>query len=190
MADGVALGASSLSGSGGLGLIVFVAVIVHKGESCESFEAWLTLRRTDRAGFDDDASDARLDQAANPGQVVTFFAVGACWSGGDVHDRQGSRRGSRTGTGRRGGSHWLVDGRRSPLLREYPSHSKIYRLTKTTGRIIPLRRDRHFPALRLGRTRHTSACPSGQTRSSRGTGVWAKDEVGLVDGGDGGAVGA
>jgi zinc transporter 9 len=33
MADGVALGASSLSGSGGLGLVVFLAVIVHKGES-------------------------------------------------------------------------------------------------------------------------------------------------------------
>ncbi|KAJ9091187.1 hypothetical protein QFC20_007697 [Naganishia adeliensis] len=31
MADGVALGASSLSGSGGLGLVVFLAVIVHKG---------------------------------------------------------------------------------------------------------------------------------------------------------------
>ncbi|KAJ9092185.1 hypothetical protein QFC21_006930 [Naganishia friedmannii] len=31
LADGVALGASSLSGSGGLGLVVFLAVIVHKG---------------------------------------------------------------------------------------------------------------------------------------------------------------
>lgn len=33
LADGVALGASSLSGSGGLGLVVFLAVIVHKGLS-------------------------------------------------------------------------------------------------------------------------------------------------------------
>jgi len=31
MADGIALGASSLSASGGLGLVVFLAVIVHKG---------------------------------------------------------------------------------------------------------------------------------------------------------------
>jgi zinc transporter ZupT len=33
MADGIALGASSLSTSGGLGFVVFLAVIVHKGES-------------------------------------------------------------------------------------------------------------------------------------------------------------
>ena len=33
MADGIALGASSLSSSGGLGFVVFLAVIVHKGES-------------------------------------------------------------------------------------------------------------------------------------------------------------
>lgn len=39
MADGIALGASSLSGSGGLGLIVFVAVIVHKGESSRPYMA-------------------------------------------------------------------------------------------------------------------------------------------------------
>jgi zinc transporter 9 len=32
-ADGIALGASSLSGSGSLGLIIFLAVLVHKGES-------------------------------------------------------------------------------------------------------------------------------------------------------------
>jgi zinc transporter 9 len=32
-ADGIALGASSLSDKGNLGLIVFVAVLVHKGES-------------------------------------------------------------------------------------------------------------------------------------------------------------
>jgi zinc transporter 9 len=32
MADGIALGASSLSESGGLGFVVFLAVIVHKGE--------------------------------------------------------------------------------------------------------------------------------------------------------------
>jgi zinc transporter 9 len=31
-ADGIALGASSLSGKGKLGLIVFIAVLVHKGE--------------------------------------------------------------------------------------------------------------------------------------------------------------
>jgi zinc transporter ZupT len=31
MADGIALGASSLSPSGGLGFVVFLAVIVHKG---------------------------------------------------------------------------------------------------------------------------------------------------------------
>lgn len=31
-ADGIALGASSLSEKGNLGLIVFVAVLVHKGE--------------------------------------------------------------------------------------------------------------------------------------------------------------
>lgn len=30
-ADGIALGASSRSGSGKLGLIVFIAVLVHKG---------------------------------------------------------------------------------------------------------------------------------------------------------------
>jgi zinc transporter 9 len=33
MADGIALGSSSLSSSGGLGLVVFIAVIVHKGVS-------------------------------------------------------------------------------------------------------------------------------------------------------------
>lgn len=32
-ADGIALGASSLSGRGSLGLVVFLAVLVHKGES-------------------------------------------------------------------------------------------------------------------------------------------------------------
>jgi zinc transporter ZupT len=32
MADGIALGASSLSEKGGLGFVVFLAVIVHKGE--------------------------------------------------------------------------------------------------------------------------------------------------------------
>ena len=32
-ADGIALGASSLSGRGSLGLIVFIAVLVHKGKS-------------------------------------------------------------------------------------------------------------------------------------------------------------
>ena len=32
-ADGIALGASSLSGKGSLGLIVFLAVLVHKGDS-------------------------------------------------------------------------------------------------------------------------------------------------------------
>jgi len=31
-ADGIALGASSLSGNGSLGLVVFLAVLVHKGE--------------------------------------------------------------------------------------------------------------------------------------------------------------
>lgn len=31
-ADGIALGASSLSGKGNLSLIVFIAVLVHKGE--------------------------------------------------------------------------------------------------------------------------------------------------------------
>lgn len=30
-ADGIALGASSLSGKGNLGLVVFLAVLVHKG---------------------------------------------------------------------------------------------------------------------------------------------------------------
>ncbi len=33
MADGIALGSSSLSGNGGLGFVVFLAVIVHKGAS-------------------------------------------------------------------------------------------------------------------------------------------------------------
>jgi zinc transporter 9 len=32
-ADGIALGASSLSDKGNLGLIVFVAVLVHKGKN-------------------------------------------------------------------------------------------------------------------------------------------------------------
>jgi len=32
-ADGIALGASSLSGNGSLGLVVFLAVLVHKGKS-------------------------------------------------------------------------------------------------------------------------------------------------------------
>lgn len=32
-ADGIALGASSLSGRGSLGLVVFLAVLVHKGKS-------------------------------------------------------------------------------------------------------------------------------------------------------------
>lgn len=40
-ADGIALGASSRSGSGSLGLIVFMAVLVHKGTS-------LTTSRLDR----------------------------------------------------------------------------------------------------------------------------------------------
>lgn len=31
-ADGIALGASSLSGRGSLGLVVFLAVLVHKGK--------------------------------------------------------------------------------------------------------------------------------------------------------------
>jgi zinc transporter 9 len=31
-ADGIALGASSLSGNGSLGLVVFLAVLVHKGK--------------------------------------------------------------------------------------------------------------------------------------------------------------
>ncbi len=40
-ADGIALGASSLSESGSLGLIVFLAVIVHKGE----LAIWMTVKR-------------------------------------------------------------------------------------------------------------------------------------------------
>ena len=32
MADGIALGASSLSEKGSLGFVIFLAVIVHKGE--------------------------------------------------------------------------------------------------------------------------------------------------------------
>ncbi len=32
MADGIALGASSLSDKGNLGLVIFLAVIVHKGK--------------------------------------------------------------------------------------------------------------------------------------------------------------
>jgi zinc transporter 9 len=32
-ADGIALGASSLSGRGSLSLVIFLAVLVHKGES-------------------------------------------------------------------------------------------------------------------------------------------------------------
>ena len=35
-ADGIALGASSLTGKGNLGLIVFIAVLVHKGMSLPS----------------------------------------------------------------------------------------------------------------------------------------------------------
>lgn len=37
-ADGIALGASSLSGRGSLGLIVFLAVLIHKGTTlCLSY---------------------------------------------------------------------------------------------------------------------------------------------------------
>lgn len=38
-ADGIALGASSLSGKGNLGLIVFLAVLVHKGTSQREMRA-------------------------------------------------------------------------------------------------------------------------------------------------------
>jgi zinc transporter 9 len=41
-ADGIALGASSLSGNGSLGLVVFLAVLVHKGESTSMRYSQLT----------------------------------------------------------------------------------------------------------------------------------------------------
>ncbi|KAJ9097476.1 hypothetical protein QFC19_006745 [Naganishia cerealis] len=71
MADGVALGASSLSGSEGLGLVVFLAVIVHKGEWGFAF---LRVRsslmmpfesRSDGFGVDNDTALPRLDEAAD-----------------------------------------------------------------------------------------------------------------------------
>jgi zinc transporter 9 len=43
-ADGIALGASSLSGNGSLGLVVFLAVLVHKGKLMESMRNPLTCQ--------------------------------------------------------------------------------------------------------------------------------------------------
>lgn len=75
-ADGIALGASSRSGSGSLGLIVFMAVLVHKGgSSVRAVHAqgrWL-IRRTYRAGPDHHAAFFGLDTAKDQAAACHLF---------------------------------------------------------------------------------------------------------------------
>ncbi|KAI5449755.1 hypothetical protein NCC49_004045 [Naganishia albida] len=79
MADGIALGASSLSGSGGLGLVVFLAVIVHKGPTAMGLTTTLLS-----LGLTKPQIRTRLllfSISAPLGAVITYLVVSAAGAG-------------------------------------------------------------------------------------------------------------
>ncbi|GHJ89579.1 hypothetical protein NliqN6_5981 [Naganishia liquefaciens] len=79
MADGIALGASSLSGSGGLGLIVFVAVIVHKGPTALGLTTTLLTLGLTKPQI---RTRLLLFSASAPiGAVITYMIVKAVGGG-------------------------------------------------------------------------------------------------------------
>ncbi|KAJ9117540.1 hypothetical protein QFC22_004390 [Naganishia vaughanmartiniae] len=83
LADGVALGASSLSGSGGLGLVVFLAVIVHKGPTALGLTTTLLS-----LGLTKKQIRTRLflfSIAAPLGAMVTYMVVKAVGAGQGGH---------------------------------------------------------------------------------------------------------
>ena len=86
-ADGIALGASSLSGNGSLGLVVFLAVLVHKGKLITSMPGSADVSGPTALGLTTTLMSLNLTPpqirrrllifsfAAPLGAVITFFLV-------------------------------------------------------------------------------------------------------------------
>lgn len=73
MADGIALGASSLSEKGGLGFVVFLAVIVHKGPTALGLTTTLLSQKLSRVQI---RTRLLLFSASAPvGAILTYFLV-------------------------------------------------------------------------------------------------------------------
>lgn len=181
MADGIALGASSLSEKGGLGFVVFLAVIVHKGGSL-LFDIRSIYNSADHnphpgptaLGLTTTLLSQKLTRAqirtrlllfsasAPVGAILTYFLV-KLFGGSDAHVGKHDIDGIQWWTG-------------AVLLFSVSELWSLYTLTRfvlttalfsphISGRHIPLRGHRHLPPIRLGQPQY--ARPRPYTRPGR-----------------------
>lgn len=102
-ADGIALGASSLSDNKGLGMIVFLAIIIHKGESHSDRDEVCSRRQTltyrpcrPRPHYD--VAHAPPHARPMPPSPALLLPVGPRWRPLDIR--------SRSSVWHRSGRHW------------------------------------------------------------------------------------